>query len=50
VFIERLWRSVKYECVYLKAYRKLPLRRDRRGVELSGRIWPGGSNEAVTIQ
>jgi hypothetical protein len=30
--------------------RKLPLRRDRRGVELSGRIWPGGSNEAVTIQ
>ena len=20
VFIERLWRSVKYECVYLKAY------------------------------
>lgn len=20
VFVERLWRSVKYECVYLKAY------------------------------
>ena len=30
--------------------RKLPLRRDRRRVELSGRLWLGGSDEAVTIQ
>jgi hypothetical protein len=29
--------------------RKLPLRRGRREVELSGRIWPGGSYEAVAI-
>jgi hypothetical protein len=33
----------------LNQCRKLPFRRDRRGVELSGRIWLGGSHEAVAI-
>lgn len=28
VFIERLWRSVKYEDVYLKAYTSVPQARD----------------------
>ena len=27
VFVERLWRSVKYECVYLKAYDSISVAR-----------------------
>ena len=35
VFVERLWRSVKYEDVYLRAY--------ETPTELSGRGWPATS-------
>ncbi len=38
VFIERLWRSVKYECVYLKAYDGVSAARADIG---QGEAWPG---------
>ena len=28
IFVERLWRSVKYECVYLNGYQSIPEARD----------------------
>ena len=28
IFIERLWRSVKYECIYLRSLKNIPEARD----------------------
>lgn len=37
VFVERLWRSVKYECVYLKAYDSVTKTSGPNGLEAVGR-------------
>ena len=35
-FVERLWRSVKYECVYLKAYDGMSAARPTSGATSTG--------------
>ena len=39
VFVERLWRSVKYEEVYLKAYEEVYLKAYESVAEARGRNW-----------
>ena len=41
IFVERLWRSIKYEEVYLHAYINVPEARNGMGVSESLCIWPG---------
>jgi putative transposase len=47
VFVERLWKSVKYEEVYLKAYGRVAAAREHIGRYL-GRVPPSGVSPQVS--
>ncbi len=46
IFVERLWRSIKYEKVYLKAYQTVP--EARTGIDAYLEFWATGPQQRCT--